>query len=252
MRPAGSRAACWGPPFDPQEGTTRSPSPQPRPFEVGAGWGTYPIPIDLSDKHYPTVESFLTDFDPWLIYMAVFALTFGESAAFLSLVFPGEVGLVSAAAVGVVVGVDPFLLASVATLGAFSGGQVGFWMGGRYGSRLIKWRPIERRLGARMEELMPLLVGAEAAALVAVARFNQITRAVVPALAGMAEMRRARFVAANGLGALLWAAVFTAVGFYAAESWHAASGWVQLVMVVVVVAGAGFWLTRRWRRRRVL
>jgi undecaprenyl-diphosphatase len=75
-----------------------------------------------------------------------------------------------------------------------------------------------------MTDLRPLLSGQEAGALVAVARFNQATRAVVPALAGMAEMARVPFAVANGIGALIWASVFTVIGYYAAEWWHNTSG----------------------------
>lgn len=196
------------------------------------------------------MEAFIGSLDPWLVYVVIAGLTFGESAAFLSLVFPGEIALVAAAALGVSTGVDPLLLAGVATLGALAGGMFGYAIGRRYGPRLVKWDPIARRLGPRMVELRPMLSGPEAGALVAVARFNQITRAVVPALAGMAEMRRVRFAVANGLGALVWAAVFTAIGYYAAEWWHATSGLVHLLMAILVLSGVAGWLVFRWRRKR--
>lgn len=176
-------------------------------------------------------------------------LTFGESAAFLSLVFPGEVALVAAAAVGVSAGVDPVVLAAVATLGALTGGIFGYVIGHRYGPTVIRWEPIDRRLGDRMAQLKPLLAGSEAGALVAVARFNQITRAVVPALAGMAEMGRVRFAIANALGAMVWAALFTAIGYYAAEWWRSTSGLVHVAMAVVVAVAVGWWLLIRWRRK---
>ncbi|MGH3650274.1 MAG: DedA family protein [Acidimicrobiia bacterium] len=195
------------------------------------------------------MEAFLASLDPWLIYLMVGALTFGESAAFLSLVFPGEIALVAAAALGLPAGVGPVELAAVATLGAVVGGLFGYAMGRRYGPGLMRWEPISRRLGAKMIELRPLLAGPEAGALVAVARFNQITRALVPALAGMAEMGRLRFAVANGIGAVLWATVFTAIGYYAAEWWRSTSGLVHLVMAVVLVSGLGGWLVLRWRRR---
>jgi membrane-associated protein len=192
------------------------------------------------------VDAFISSLDPWLIYVVIAALTLGESAAFLSLVFPGEIALVAAAALGVSTGVDPVVLAGVATLGALVGGALGYALGRRYGRRLMAWEPISRRLGDRMTQLGPLLAGPEAAPLVAVARFNQITRAVVPALAGMAEMGRLRFAIANGVGALIWASVFTAIGYYAAEWWRSTSGLVHLIMAILLASGlAAWWFTRR-------
>ncbi len=196
----------------------------------------------------PDVEAFLASLDPWLIYVVVGFLTFGESAAFISLVFPGEIGLVAAAALGVSTGVDPFLLGTVAALGAALGGLFGYTVGRRYGSRLVAWEPIARRVGGRMADLRPMLGGPEAGALVAVARFNQIARAVVPALAGMAEMGRVRFAIANAAGAVVWAAVFTAIGFYAAEWWTNTSGLVHVVAAVAILAVTSSWLLLRRRR----
>jgi len=199
-------------------------------------------------EHDSGVQEFLGSLDPWLIYVVVGFLTFGESAAFVSLVFPGEIGLVAAAALGLSTGVDPFLLATVAALGAALGGIVGYAIGRRYGSRLMAWDPISRRLGERMTELRPMLVGPEAGALVAVARFNQVTRAVVPALAGMVAMGRARFAVANAVGAVVWAAVFTAIGFYAAEWWNNTSGLVHMLMAITTVGAVFGWLFMKRRR----
>jgi membrane-associated protein len=197
----------------------------------------------------PLVDAFIASLDPWLIYVVVGALTLGESAAFLSLVFPGEVALVAAAALGLTAGIDPFMLGGVAAAGALVGGLLGYAIGRRYGPRLMEWDPISRRLGDRMAQLRPLLTGPEAGPLVAVARFNQITRAVVPALAGMAGMGRVRFAVSNAVGALVWASVFTAIGFYAAEWWRSTSQLVHIIMAAVLALGlTGWWLARRRRK----
>lgn len=195
------------------------------------------------------MEAFFASIEPWLVYLFVAVMTFGESAAFLSLVFPGEVALIAAAALGVATGIDPILLGAVATAGAVAGGIFGYGIGRRYGPRLVRWDPIARRLGDRMAELKPMLAGSEAGALVAVARFNQVTRAVVPALAGMAGMGRVRFAVANAIGAVIWAAAFTAIGFYAAEWWHSTSTMVHVGLAVAVGLLAGYWFLFRRRKR---
>lgn len=210
--------------------------------------------IPDSDQSEGTARSeamgeFLASLDPLVVYTVVALLTFGESAAFLSLVLPGEVTLVAAAALGATSGVDPVLLAGIATVGALTGGMLGYAIGRRYGPKLVAWDPIRRRIGDRMATLHPMVSGPEAGALVAVARFNQITRALVPALAGMASMGRVRFAVANGVGALLWSTLFTGLGYYAGEWWQSTSGLVHVVMMLVVVAGGGWWLLARRGRQ---
>lgn len=195
------------------------------------------------------MEELLTSLNPLVVYAIVALLTFGESAAFLSLVLPGEVALVTAAALGATSGVDPILLAGIATVGALTGGLFGYAIGRRYGAKLVGWGPIRRRIGDRVGTLHPMVSGPEAGALVAVARFNQITRALVPALAGMASMGRVRFAVANAVGAVLWSTLFTSLGYYAGEWWQSTSGLFHVGMVVVVAFGVGWWLLARRGRQ---
>jgi membrane-associated protein len=188
------------------------------------------------------MDGFLASLDPWLIYLVVAGLTFGESAAFLGLIFPGEVALVGAAAVAATVGIDPITLAIVASLAAGAGGLAGYEIGRRYGARLVEWPPVARRVGHHVTRVAHRLGGTGAVALVVAGRFNQATRAAVPALAGMAPMRWPRFALANLVGAVLWSTVFTSIGFFAAEWWRASSGPVHWVFAGALVLAISGWL----------
>lgn len=194
------------------------------------------------------METFLAGLDPVWVYVVVGILTFGESAAFLGLLFPGEVGLVAAAALGTAVGVDPISLAAVAAVCATAGGLVGYRIGGRYGPDLIRRPAIAKRLGARWEQLQPVMRGPRGDVVVAVARFNQVTRAIAPALAGLVGMQPLRFVVANTVGAAVWAATFVALGHFAAEFWASASRWVHLGGAAIIVAYVAATLVARARR----
>lgn len=197
------------------------------------------------------MDAFLTSLDPWMVYVMIGAVTFGESAAFLGLLFPGEVALVAAAALAITIGVDPAALAIVAAASSSAGGFVGYELGRRYGLRLVEWEPVSRRVGPHLTRLAHRLSAPGAGALVALGRFNQATRAAVPALAGMAPMRWTRFAVANCAGGILWALTFTLIGFFAAEWWRVSSGPVQVIMAVVLASGVGAWVafTRTTRRR---
>ena len=189
------------------------------------------------------MEGFLSSLDPWVVYLVVGTLAFGESAAFLGLILPGEVALVGAAAIASAIGVDPFILAVVAAAAASVGGLVGYEVGRRYGRRLVAWDPIARRLGGALGRLADRIAAARSAlALVVAGRFNQVTRAAVPALAGMAPMPWYRFAAANAIGAVLWSTAFTTIGFLAAEWWRESSGPFQAVLAAGVAAAIGGWV----------
>lgn len=189
----------------------------------------------------PSMESFLAGLDPALVYLVVAALAFGESVSFLSLLLPGEVALVAAAAVAGPVGVDPFLLGAVAVGAAALGGWCGYELGRRYGSALVAWRPLARRVDGGLASVKRRLESGRGFTMVLVGRFNQLTRVLVPAVAGMVEMPRGRFVWANLVGAVAWGAAFTIVGSVAAEWWRSTSGPIHAVIAVMVASAAGVW-----------
>ena len=64
----------------------------------------------------------------------------------------------------------------------------------------------------------------------------------------MAGMGRMRFAVANAAGAVVRAAVFTAIGFYAGEWWNNTSGLVHLLAAAAMLAAASSWLLLRRRR----
>jgi membrane protein DedA with SNARE-associated domain len=189
------------------------------------------------------MEAFLGSLDPWVVYLVVGVLAFGESAAFLGLVLPGEVALVGAAAIASAVGVDPLVLVAVAAASGATGGFVGYELGRRYGRRLAAWKPIATRLGGHMTRLAEKIGFARSSfSLVVLGRFNQVTRAAVPALAGMAPMPRRRFFPANLIGAVLWSSAFTTIGFLAAEWWRDSSDSFQVVLAAAIAAVVGGWM----------
>jgi len=195
------------------------------------------------------VEQLFAAQGPWLIYLLVGLLTFGESAAFLGLLLPGEIALVAAAALAPARQLSWLVLFVLAVTGACLGGLVGYEVSRRHGERLVRWAPIARKIGPEIEAWASRMEGRGALGLVIVSRFNQVTRAIVPALAGITSMARGRFAAANLVGAVAWAGAFTAIGYSAAEWWKRTSGPLHLVTGLLVVVGAAGWSLLARRRR---
>lgn len=136
-------------------------------------------------------------------FPVMFVTAFGESFAFLSLLFPGTTIMVAAGLL-VPAGSIPVLpLLAGGISGAVLGDAISWWLGKRYGHRLTgKW-PFTRH-----PELLrngELLFGRYGALSVFVGRFFGPFRAVVTLTAGMMQMRSRTFWAANILSALIWA-----------------------------------------------
>jgi membrane protein DedA with SNARE-associated domain len=89
-----------------------------------------------------------------------------------------------------------------------------------------------RRVGAPAVTLSFLTVGVQTA---------------IIAAAGALRMPLARFVPAAAVGSLVWAAVYTTIGFAVVEAWLAGSAgpWLLLLAVVAAVLAGVTWLVRR-------
>lgn len=139
------------------------------------------------------------------------ALAFGESLAVLSLIIPATVILLAIGAMAGATGLDfwPLWLAAAigASLGDWLSYEVGRWLGkrahgiwplSRYPEMIAKGEAFVQRFG-----IWGIFLG----------RFFGPARAMVPLVAGIFEMRRLPFQAANVASAVIWAFVLLAPGF---------------------------------------
>jgi len=174
-----------------------------------------------------------------------------EAPAFLGLVLPGELALLLG---GVLAHQDriPLVAAlAVGVAGAVAGDTAGYWIGRRWGPRLLT-SGLGRRVGpARLHTVEGLLLRGGGWALV-VGRGTAGVRVVLPGLAGMLGLRYRTFAAWTGAAATLWAAAHVLLGYVAGAGWrqvHQLTGRIGLgLALTVVVALAVAWLLRRRAR----
>lgn len=151
----------------------------------------------------------------WAIAV-MFITAFGESFAFLGLLFPGTSLLVAAGAL-IKSGNLPFWpILTGAVLGAVLGDTVSFWIGRRFGGRLTGVWPFTRN--------PELLAGGvqffhrHGGKSVFIGRFFGPVRAVIPLAAGILLMSPRLFWIANVTSALIWAPTLVLAGDVIAEA----------------------------------
>jgi membrane protein DedA with SNARE-associated domain len=140
----------------------------------------------------------------------MFVTAFGESFAFLSLLFPGTTLLIAAGTLmsGGTLPYAPVLIAAV--LGATLGDTVSYWIGRRYGDGITRIWPFTRN-----PELLPTGIrffAKHGGKSVFIGRFFGPIRAVIPLAAGVMRMPRGWFWFANFTSALVWAPMLLFVG----------------------------------------
>ena len=147
--------------------------------------------------------------------------------------------------------VDPILLFTAAWLGSFSGDQCYFWLGRRFGARLLDRFPRWRH---GVEAALHWLERYDAGFILSF-RFIYGVRNFSSFAMGLSAVRWNRFLRLNFLAAGLWAISFVAVGYFLGHAFRAVLGDLarsfSFVMLGVFVAVAGgMWLLHRTQRRR--
>jgi membrane protein DedA with SNARE-associated domain len=188
----------------------------------------------------------------WAALALLFTLPALEAPGFLGLVLPGELALLLG---GVLAHQDRIPLAAAiaaGVAGALAGDSIGYWIGRRWGPRLLT-SGLGRRVGpARLHKVEALLLRGGGWGLV-VGRCTAGARVVLPGLAGMLGLRYRTFALWTGVAATLWAVAHVLLGYLAGAGWrhvHQLAGRVGVALALAVtVALAVAWLRRRPARR---
>jgi len=162
--------------------------------------------------------------------VVMFVTAFGESFAFLSLLFPGTTVLIAAGTL-MSAGTLPYGPVLVgAIVGAVLGDSVSYWIGRRFGGAIAGLWPFSRN-----PELLPRGIrfferhGGKS---VFIGRFFGPIRAVIPLAAGIMRMPRGRFWVANVTSAIVWAPMLLLVGDAVGEAGGRLIGSANTVLLV--------------------
>jgi membrane protein DedA with SNARE-associated domain len=156
-----------------------------------------------------TIIAFVRDNAAWAPPI-VFALAFGESLAFISLLIPAWGALVAIGALIAAGGISFWPVWIAGALGAAFGDWLSYWVGLKLEHRVANIWPLSShpQLLPRGEAFMKRW----GVAGIFIGRFFGPLRAVVPLIAGIFEMPFWRFQLANFSSAFVWAAVLLTIG----------------------------------------
>jgi membrane-associated protein len=133
---------------------------------------------------------------------------------------------------------DPHLNLAVVVIGSFvaavAGGQLGYLLGERYGTRLFK--PDARVFKTAYLERAEDFFARRGPRSVVLARFIPFVRTIVPMLAGAGRMPRRTYVIANVVGATVWAVGISLLGFWLGKSIDIDKYIYPIVAVIIVLS----------------
>lgn len=171
-------------------------------------------------------------------YGLVGALAFAEAALFVGFVLPGETAVLLGGVLASMHKVNLEVEIAVVVIAAIVGDTVGYEVGRHFGEQILRLKIFAKR--SRSLDRARTYLQEKGGRAVFIARFTAFLRAVMPGLAGTAQMPYRRFLAFNAAGGAVWGTGVTLLGFAAGASYHKVEkviGQASLGLLALIVVG---------------
>ena len=179
-------------------------------------------------------------------YLAVAVALFVEN---FGIPLPGEAILVAAALYAGTGRLNIWLVFLVATTASIAGACIGYWIGAHGGRRLLERYGKLVRLTPERIDRVEAFFERRGGWLIVFGRYVEGVRQFLSIIVGMSEMTFRRFLFFTTIGAVLWCATWSGVGYFAGDHVEAVSRYFTYVALgLAVLLAAGFVL--RWRLHR--
>lgn len=183
-------------------------------------------------------------------YALVALFAFAEAAAFLGLFTPGDVVMLLGGVLASQGRVDLGVLIAVAGLAAALGDSTGYWLGRRFGGRLLTLEPVQRRFNRPIGRATRYFRRRGGPAIF-FGRFATVVRTFIPFVAGSTRMSYPRFLLFSVPAVAVWTSVVVTAGYLAGQSWEVVSrftGPASFVLLFLLLLA----LLLRWAARRAI
>jgi membrane-associated protein len=148
--------------------------------------------------------------------LGVCIIIFAETGLLIGFLFPGDTLLIltGVLAISGTFGVNIGIVCASIALAAFLGGEVGYWIGHKAGPRIFEKRESGLFSKKNVERTNAFFVRFGPLAVI-LARFVPVVRTFTPLAAGVGHMPWKRYTLYNFIGAAIWGAGLTYLGFLA-------------------------------------
>jgi membrane-associated protein len=202
------------------------------------------------------VERIVSAIEPYFIAGGYFIIAGGvlmERSIFIGLIIPGDFIL---ALGGVYASEHKMSLALVIVIGslaAICGESIGFWLGRKFGVRLVRRFPWVGKWLADMLQASEVYFRKHGGKTVAIGRYATAAGAFIPFSAGAGRMKYWRFLAFDVPAIIVWATGISIFGFFFGKNLSfvdkVLSRFGYIVLGLLVVFFLGRWLWNRWKNR---
>jgi membrane-associated protein len=170
-------------------------------------------------------------------YFGLFLTVFIETGLLVGFFLPGDSLLLAAgifaATPGAPISIIPTILVFIA--GSFLGDQLGYWVGRIAGPRVFN-RPQSRFFDPENVVKAKDFFSKYGVLTIIVARFVPVVRAFAPTMAGVTKLNYAMFIGLSAVGAILWGAGVTSLGYFLGQLIPDLEKYIYLVVIGGILA----------------
>lgn len=185
----------------------------------------------------------------WFEWLQSMVASYGYVAVAIGTFFEGEIMLALGAAAAHRGWLDLKNIVLIGLVFGFLGDQIYFWIGLRYGNRILARFP---SLAAKSERVKTLFKRYDAL-LVILLRFTFGLRIAGPIILGTCGIPAWRLALLNFIGVLIWVPIVVSIGWFLSQTLQHAIGEMQTVQqmilvvlaVIVAVTGLAIFIKRR-------
>lgn len=158
-------------------------------------------------------------------YFLIFLAAFLESSAFLGILVPGETIVIIAGLLASRGYLEIGDCITIISLGAVLGDTAGYGLGRVFGREYFERHGSLLLIKAKHLEKVDGYFQRHGGKTIFFGRFIGFLRAMAPFAAGISKMPYGRFLIFNVTGGILWAIIFTLLGYFFGVSWQAIENW---------------------------
>lgn len=177
-------------------------------------------------------------FGPYALLGVAF-IVFAETGLLVGFLLPGDTLLISAGVLTVTdtFGVNIFWVCAAIALAAFIGGEVGYFIGHKFGPSIFEKNESGFFSKKNVERTNSFFIRYGGLAVI-IARFVPVVRTFAPVAAGVGKMNSKQYTLYNLIGAIIWGAGLTLLGYWVGHIpvvAHFVQEYIDIVLLGVVV-----------------
>jgi membrane-associated protein len=201
------------------------------------------------------VERIVSEIEPIFLaagYLIIAAGVLMERSIFVGLIIPGDLILALGGVYSAQGKMNLIAVIVIGTLAAIAGESIGFWLGRKFGTRLVRRLPYVGHWLAEKLDASEDFFRRHGGKTVAIGRYATVAGAFIPFSAGAGRMRYRRFLAFDVPAIIVWATAISIFGYVFGKNLEfidkTLSRFGYIVLGLIVVFFLGRWLWKRWRR----